>query len=301
MESVGALFPLGGRVAPELMIGREGDVTELVTRLVERMHTTMTGRRRIGKSTVCGAAGARMRDDRGFLVIELETPEQSTAAGFCQLLIDVATRHDLARTARVARGVIRPFIQEWLKERGIPLELSGLGAAVQPATRRGALELPLALARQHRVPVLLFIDELQRAVDYGDGVGLVSDLVDLYAGERNRDVIVLVDGSDDRTLEQLMGDPYGVAKLTSRVALPERIPLDQWRGPLQRRFGEGGLNLSAERLERMLEFGDGHPYATMAAAHFTAYNARRLAITEIDDFALRRGLEEARERLDADS
>lgn len=187
-----------------------------------------------------------------------------------------------------------------LKDQGIPLELSGLGATVPPATRRGALELPLAIARQHGRPVVLFIDELQRAVDYGDGVGLVSDLVDLYAGEASRTVIVLVDGSDERSLEKLMGDPYSLAKLTSRVALPERIALDQWREPLRRRFDDAGLRVDEQGLERILAFGQGHPYATMAAAHFTAYNARRLDITKIDDFAIKHGLEEARERLDID-
>ena len=40
----------------------------------------------------------------------------------------------------------------------------------------------------------LFIDELQRAVDYSDGVSLIRDLLDIYSG--NPDVVVLVDGSD---------------------------------------------------------------------------------------------------------
>jgi hypothetical protein len=299
VERLGLLFPVGGRVAPEQMIGREGDVAELVERLDEAMHTTMSGRRRIGKTTVCHAACARLREQHGFLVVELEAPEQSTAAGFCQLLIDCSGRVDRARAVRRFGQTVRPFVEEQLKELGIPLDLSGLGAELAPATRRAALELPLGLARQHGVRVVLFIDELQRAVDYGDGVGLVCDLVDLYAG--NGDVVVLVDGSAERTIEQLIGEPYGLGKLTSRVALPERIPLDQWLRPLRHRFDEAELAISEERLERILAFGDGYPYATMAAALYTAFNARRLKLGEIDDFVLDRGLEEARERLAADA
>ncbi len=296
---LGFLFPVGGRVAPEQMIGREGDVAELVDRLREGMHTTMSGRRRIGKTTVCNAACARLRDQDGCPVVQLETPEQSTAAGFCQLVIDCSSRVDRARPIRRLGRAVRPFVEDQLRERGIPLDLSGLGAELTPATRQAALELPLELARQHSVRVVLFIDELQRAVDYGDGVGLVCDLVDLYAG--NGEVVVLVDGSDDRTIEQLMGRPYGLGKLASRVALPEQIPLDQWRHPLRRRFGAAELAISEERLERILAFGDGYPYATMAAALYTAFNARRLNLREIDDFALEKGLGEARERLDADA
>jgi hypothetical protein len=178
VERLGLLFPVGGRVAPEQMIGREGDVAELVERLDEAMHATMSGRRRIGKTTVCHAACARLREQHGFLVVELEAPEQSTAAGFCQLLIDCSGRVDRARAVRRFGRTVRPFVEEQLKELGIPSE---------------------------------------------------------------------------------------------------------------------------ERLERILAFGDGYPYATMAAALYTAFNARRLKLGEIDDFVLDRGLEEARERLAADA
>jgi ATPase domain predominantly from Archaea len=303
-KELGLLFPAGGRVSPEQMIDREGEVADLVQRLSEFLHVTVSGPRRIGKTSVCGALCARLSEVHGFLVIEVEAPEESSASGFCQLLIDRCARLDLTR---LSRGVLRaavPALQEILADQGLPLDLSEFGAEVPPATRRKAIELPLTIARQQTTKVVLFIDELQRACGnpdggYADGVGLVSDLVDAYAG--NTDVVVLVDGSDERTIDKLMAEPYGMARLSQRVPLAERIPFDQWQRPLRTRFEQAGLPIADDDLERILEFGEGRPYDTMSACLYVAYNARRLDLPSIDTFSLEQGLAEARARLDEDA
>jgi hypothetical protein len=148
------------------------------------------------------------------------------------------------------------------------------------------------------VRVALFLDELQRAVDYSDGVGLIRDLVDIYAGNPN--VVLLVDGSNERTIEQLMGSPYSMARLGQRLALTPTMPSDQWRAPLRDRFERAALSISEDRLERIIEFGEERPYDTMVGSLLVGQNARRVQSDTIDDFVLNRGLEEARARLDED-
>ncbi len=240
-----------------------------------------------------------LRDEHDFLVIELEAPEQSSAEGVCQLVIDRAARLDLQRISRGLLQAAVPTIQKLLEEQGVPLDLSRFGADVPSATRRAALGLPLKIARQQGRKVVFFIDELQRAVNYADGISLVHDLVDIYSG--NRDVVVLVDGSDDRTIEQLMGAPYDLARLGQRVALAHTIPADQWRRPLRERFERATLSISEEHLDRILNFGKGRPYDTMAGCLCVGLNARRSGSEEIDDFVIEKGLGEARARLDEDS
>jgi uncharacterized protein (DUF1778 family) len=298
LVALGQLFPAGGRVAPEQMVGRQGDVADLVERLQEFVHLVLSGPRRAGKTSVCGAACATLRDAHDFLVIEVEVPEQSSAEGVCQLLIDRAARLDLKRISQGLLKAAVPAVQSLLAQQGIPLDLSELGAAIPDATRRRVLELPLAVARQHGCKVALFLDELQRAVDYSDGVGLIRDLVDIYAG--NPDVVLLVDGSNERTIEQLMGAPYSLARLGQRLALAATIPFDQWRAPLQDRFERAALSISGDRIERILEFGEERPYDTMVGCLLVGQNARRMQSDTIDDFVLSNGLEEARARLKED-
>lgn len=286
---LGVLFPAGGRLAPEQMVARRGEVAELVVRLRELAHVALSGPRRIGKTSVCGAVCAVLRDEHDFLVIELEAPEQSSAEGVCQLIIDRTARLDLER---ISRGLLRaaaPALHKILEDMGVPLDLSQFGTGVPDATRRAVLELPLAIARQQERQVVLFVDELQRAVDYADGKGLVHDLVDIYSA--NTEVVVLVDGSNERTIGQLMGAPYDLAKLAQRCELPPTIPADQWRAELP---------ITTDRLKHILEFGAGRPDDTMTGCLYVGLNARRLESNEIDDFALEKGLAEARARLDED-
>jgi hypothetical protein len=111
---------------------------------------------------------------------------------------------------------------------------------------------------------------------------------------------VLVDGSQQRAVEQLMGAPYSLAKLTARIALDDRIPLDQWRGPMRDRFAQADITIGDEWLEKLLSFGDGMPYPTMCAARHIAQIVRALGTDHVDRLAFDRGLEQARARIDDD-
>jgi len=298
MLELGLLFPVGGPVEPAQMVGRVGDVQDVVELLVEHVPVMLSGARRIGKTTVCNAACQRLHDEHDFIVLEIETPERSTAAGFCELIAARYARASLTDAARQGARVARPIIESLIERLlGVRPDLSSVTDAEQAGlSRRSALELPIALARESGRKVVLFLDELQRAVNYADGVGLVSDLVDIYAG--HGDVVVLVDGSDMRTLGELTAEPYNLAKLTKRLALSERIPREDWRGALRGRYAQAGLNISDRRLERVLDFGAEHPYRTMCGALEVALKARALALHTVDDFAIDSGLEAARARID---
>jgi MoxR-like ATPase len=79
---IGRLFPAGGPVPPELVIGREGDIAEVERGLREGIHTLVTGPRRVGKTTVCNAVCERARRDDA-VVIAIEVPERPDAAASC--------------------------------------------------------------------------------------------------------------------------------------------------------------------------------------------------------------------------
>jgi Cdc6-like AAA superfamily ATPase len=175
-EKIGRLFPVGGPVPPDLVIGRAGEVAELERRCGEELHTMLVGPRRIGKTTVCEAVCDRLRRD-GAAVVAIEVPERPDSTALLQLLIDRCSRlSHQAQGRRVAR-IARPFIEKTLAEIGVPLDLGALASdAVSPT--REVLSLPVQLARETNRPVLVFFDELQRAVDYADGEQLLIDVGD---------------------------------------------------------------------------------------------------------------------------
>jgi SpoVK/Ycf46/Vps4 family AAA+-type ATPase len=294
VAAIGPLFPLGGPVPPELIIGRRGDIEEIQRRLGEGLSTMLVGPRRIGKTTVCAAACQELKES-GAVVVEVDVPERPDSQALLQLIVDACSRISLEARGRAALRVARPTIEKILSDRGIPLDLSSIGAAAGELPIRTVLGLPAELARSEKRRALLFLDELQRVVDYADGDVVLRDLVDLYAG--SRDAVVLVDGSDVRALDGMFGAPAHFGKLVDRLTLDAQIPLASWRAPLTDRFASAGLVLPDEARERILTWSGGRPYATIAAARYAALSARKTASTTVADFDVQMGIDEAERHL----
>jgi len=220
-ELIGKLFPAGGPVPPELMIGRDGERADLERRLREGISTMLAGPRRGGKTTVCEAACAALAGD-GFLVFDVEVPERADSTALLQLIVDRAARISLADEGRAVARALGPALEKWLGEHGVPLDLSTLGDAPGPAQARAILSLPGELARRRRQRAVFFLDELQRTVTYADGQHVLQDLVDLY--RPSGDVVLLVDGSEERTLDGMLGEPVHFGKLVDRLTLDPLIP-----------------------------------------------------------------------------
>jgi hypothetical protein len=297
---IGHVLPVGGPVPPDYVIGRSGEIDHLVTRLSESVHTMASGERKIGKTTVCDAACARVKPELEIVRIEVPERRDADARVLLQSIIDRCnTVSHASATSRLLRAA-RPTIESALASAGIPLNLDELGAEPAPATAREILALPGTLADQLGRPVVFFLDEIQRAVDYTDGEEMLQALVDLYSGGRS-DVVVLVDGSDDRLLDQMRGAPIQFDKLCDRLAISSSIPKQIWRDALPGRFDQLSMTIDPEALDAIVEFGAERPYATMAAAQGAALAARRINIGKDDVtvgmYEADQGIEFARRRL----
>lgn len=296
-DRIGRLFPAGGPVPPDLVIGRTGDIEELHRRVAEGIHTLLTGDRRIGKTTVCNAVCERIRAN-GSTVVQIEVPESADGIALLQLVVDRFSRISLAARARRTFRSVQPLIETVLRESGIPLDLSQLDVATA-STARAIFSLPARLVEETGKPVVFYLDELQRAVDYADGAQILLDLVDLYGG--NAGVVVLVDGSSERALDGMMGAPIQFGKLVDRMPLAPEISAGAWREGLPRRFEQAGLSLDPDGLEALVAFGEGRPYATMTAARYAALNARKLGSGKVERFEVKEGIAEARRHLAEDA
>lgn len=297
LPAIGTLFPTGGPVPPELIIGRGGEIEDIRLRIKEGVHLLLTGPRRIGKTTVCRAACTGAAND-GALVIHVEVPERVDSRDLLQLIVDRCAGLSLRDEGREATRALRPLIETLL---GVPLDLSELGAEPAAATARAVMGLPRALADETGAQTVLFLDELQRVTDYADGDAILSDLVDLYGGQSA--VSVIADGSNERSVDRLMGDPGHIGKLCEIYPLNATISRETWRAPLKQRFEAAELSVTAEGLELLLDFGDERPYPTMLACRHTALTARRLdpdGPADVGPFEVQTGIDAARAQLDAD-
>jgi hypothetical protein len=146
MKQIGSLFPLGGPVPPDLVIGREGVIADVEQRMREGLSTMLVGPRRIGKTTVCEAVCANLADDH--IVVRVEVPERAEPRELLQLIIDRCATLSLIDDVKRAAGVVKPLIERLLGHENIPLDLSGLiNAPASELPVREVLRLPLELAR----------------------------------------------------------------------------------------------------------------------------------------------------------
>ena len=294
---IGAVFPTGGPVPPDLIIGRSAEIADLVMRVNEGVHVLVTGPRRIGKTTVCRAACAKCAH-HGALTIIIEVPERNDSRDLLQAIVDKCAGLSLRDEARQAFGALRPWIEKLLRDEGAPLDLSALGAEPDQQTARAILALPQQIAAQAKQRVVLLLDELQRVVDYADGPTILSDLSDLYGGRT--EISLIIDGSDERSVEGMLGDPGHIGKLCERYELSPTIQQSTWHDPLRQRFASLGFEIDETSLGRLIDFGAGRPYATMLACRHAALTARRLGIDTINAFDVQAGIDAAVAQLEAD-
>jgi hypothetical protein len=123
----------------------------------------IAGNRRIGKTTVCNAACARLHEAE-FVIVRIEVPERSTQ-DLCQFIIERCDTQSRTKTLRKAAGALTPLVEKLLEDAGLPLNLDALEGGPTPAQQRTILSLPIHLAAGLGKPVVFFLDQLQRVVD----------------------------------------------------------------------------------------------------------------------------------------
>jgi hypothetical protein len=275
------LFPTEEPLAREQMIGREADVQELVTQLASGVHRIVAAPRRTGKSSVCRAAVAELRD-RGFYTASVSlfllADGEALTRGLAQeTLANRDALHKLLRRARgtagfVLRGAGMALVLRVKSELGDAVELAFDPMAISrlgPAEAITAtLRLPQSIAERDDRQLVLFVDEMQelagRRASYGDPDALLGGMREvLHESPR---VSCLFAGS----IEHLMRDIFTSARrpMAGFGGFHELEPIgeQQWRTGLAARFGLDECAITDDALTRIVEVGEGHPRSTMLIA-----------------------------------
>ncbi len=292
------MFPSDAPVPLDRMIGRRGDVDQLVLQLSGGAHRVVAAPRRTGKSSVCEAAVGVLRAG-GFYTVSVSLYRYSNAATLAEALVQetLANRgpvHKLIERiheagAAVLKGAALTLAMKTQADLGDAVELAfrpGSAAGDPERALRMALELLQRIAGRDGKRLVLFVDELQEIVDgggYGDPDALMRFMREtLHRSDR---VTALFAGS----LEHMMRDLFtsrqrafygfgGFIELTPILA-------SEWREGLEGRFAEDGCGVEADALERIIELGELHPRTIMLIAQQT-----HLASIEADTHEIDRGL-----------
>jgi DNA-binding transcriptional ArsR family regulator len=272
------LFPTDRPLSAEAMIGREEDVDRVATALLGGVNTVLAGPRRTGKTTVADAAVAICAQE-GAYIASVDLFQALDVASFAhQLTLELlANRAPLRRAitdaARAGRSILEALrttatyrVREDLgQDIELTLELTLAERDPQGALLT-ALGLPQRLADSDGRRVILFLDEFQDIASrrFGDPETITRRIRGIL--QRSTGVSVLFAGS----IEHLMRDLFapGDRALSQFGSFHELAPItiEQWTTGLRRRLRLDDTTITDDALEHLLEFGEGHPRATMLLA-----------------------------------
>jgi hypothetical protein len=292
------LFPTDAPLLRDQMIGRDEDVTELVTQLGAGVHRIVAAPRRTGKSTVCRAVVAQLAD-AGSYTVSVSLFELTSAAALAERLAQeaIANRGPLARLVERVRSGGEAVLK------GAALALSvragmELGDGVELALRPGfatadpngslikALRLLETIATRDDRALILFVDELQEIAsgDYGDRSRVSRELREILADSPH--VTCLFAGSVEHMMRDLFTNRqralYGFGGFHELTP----ITAPEWLVGLVERFAEDSVNCDADALDQLVGRGRGHPRTTMLLAQqahvaLVEEGSRRLDLTAV--------------------
>jgi hypothetical protein len=267
IKKVYETFPAGPPLTEAQQVGRTDAITQLESRLRAGEVVLLFEGRRIGKTSLAGAALDRIANARG----------QVAAATLTRFPVPAHATEFLARQLRSPAnqaGRSIASIIEWLQRRHAadPLgaeataELGFAADLAQPLTS-AERDLPALLAgvgRSDRT-VAILLDEAHALAEWPSNIQQSLNAV----LRENRDVGVVIASSERRALERLTarGGPLHLAG--SRFHL-EDITGDKWIPALKGRFEQLSTTLSYEDAETIVHETAGQPYLTMRLARDSA-------------------------------
>lgn len=279
------LFPTDEPVAPDRMIGRDEDVSRLVSSLTTGQSLRILAPRRTGKTTVCDAALQRLRED-GWYTAAVDLMQPSGAAGFAQALTRalLANRPQLKQALAQARDAWSRLSDRLRAQATVDLG-DGVRIAFEPSRSdrdpgealAEALDLPQRLAEKDGRPVVVFLDELQElaapAAPFGDPARLQARMRSTF--QRANQVGLLFAGSREHAMQQVFQPDAPLGGFGGSYSLSP-IAAHEWEAGLSQRFEQASIEVEEAVVARIVELGGGHPRATMLVAA-EAYTAIREA------------------------
>ncbi|MBI3522535.1 MAG: AAA family ATPase [Chloroflexi bacterium] len=262
------LFPVGGPVPAEDLVGREGYLRAASARLLDGGHILVSGPRRIGKTSIILETLRRLKR-RGALVAYVDCLGPTDIRGLGERLADAVLENvtgverAFAQVRAVAAGA-RPTVKLRYEHVELALEL----AREKNAQRffEGALDLPRHVAQRTGKRVAVALDEFQAAGRLGPRVFDVMRT----RFQAQRGVAYAFLGSEEGVIEELFTQK---GRALFRFAVPldltdaggHRFGIDpaDWLVYLRAKLATRKIAIGDADIDQILDATGGHPQDTM--------------------------------------
>jgi uncharacterized protein len=296
------LFPLGGPVGAQDLVGREVFIRSLVQRLGDGQSIVIAAPRRLGKTSVVDEALRRLAQGGSYTArVDLfaVTSRTELAIELADRCLENRTRlrrsiqaiRDLARTAA---GALRTTVTVQDVEVALSLARSD---SDENELLRDALGLPQRLAERDQRRVVVCWDEFQDVVrldgrEHGEMLRLMRAQL-----QRQPAVSHVFLGSQEGVLRDIFGDSsHAFYRFASELPFPAPPGPAEWAPYLERKYASRTLRISPSVARQVVERAGGHPLDVMTLAATAYYVSLELGANEIGstvlDIAYERAMDE---------
>jgi AAA+ ATPase superfamily predicted ATPase len=298
-----SLFPLGGPVQPEDLVGREAYIDALVRRLGSGQSLMIAAPRRLGKTSVVEEALRRLVD-QGCYTARVDIFAVTSRAELAEELADrcLENRTRLRRSiqavrsfARSAIGAFRPSVT--IQDVELSLSLARESAS-ENQILRDALSLPQRLAEHDRKRVIMAWDEFQEVTRLNSRDE--DEVLRIMRAELQRQTSVshVFLGSQEGMLRRIFGHTsQAFYRFASELPFPPAPRPEEWVPYLQRKYASRDVAISRSDAARLVASAGGHPLDTMLCANNVYQIALELGLSTITSTVVESAFERTMDEL----
>jgi hypothetical protein len=260
---MGGLFPLGGPVPKEDLVGREDFLTSLVARLSEGQSLMLAGPRRIGKTSLAYEALRRLKE-RGAYTAAVDFFRFSGKRDFAVSFIDACleNRTGLRKTLSTLKDRARALTggaQFALKLYDLEISFGFPEKKSDDELLDFALRLPGILTERDDKRMVVLFDEFQ------DAARIDREIFKKMRAhfQTQKKVAYLFLGSKEGMMQALFsGRKQAFYRFATMLPIPA-ISEDDWLPYIERKFASRGITSSEPALREIVRLSGGHPQDTM--------------------------------------
>ena len=259
-------FPTGGTVGHDDLVDRDAVVSELFGRTHDRLNSVvLSAPRQTGKTSVAEELLRRVRRADGwgiYIDCSAATDERELAELIARSTYDQASgsRGAFTRLKDLITGAPRPVLFQ--NDLNLSLMFFGDRTGSTPRLLERAFGLADELATQKERRCVVVYDEFQRLAALSPSI---FERARAALQHRMTHTAYVFMGSEVGLLDALFKQP---ASMPFRLATPMTLPLPSpqaWHQYIAARFESLAVAITADEIDRLIEFTGGHPRDLMEA------------------------------------
>ncbi|TEB08397.1 Archaeal ATPase [Pelotomaculum schinkii] len=277
------LFPLGGPVPENDIIGRDSFIDTLQMRLAEGHSVMLAGPRRIGKTSLAQEVLRRLKK-QGLYVASVDFFRLSSKRNIAESIINscLENRTGIRRTldavwdqAKLLAGSAKIAVKMKDLEFNIGLPRKEMD---DETLMEYAFSLPELLAEKDKKRMVVLFDEFQDAGQI-TGSDIYKKMRSFFQLQRNVSYLFL--GSKEGMMQSLFGGKKQAFYRFATVLPIPQIRESDWELYISRKFRGKNIETSSEAVKEIISLAGGHPQDTMLICSEAYYTLLEVEETKL--------------------